>query len=207
MSIKPSVKATEIRLYTYCPRLYFFEVHLGARRPLKAYIRMLLGRLAHIFQSLVARLRGYRVEELLEADLGKVVVRGRPDYYKAGSEPCVVFELKTGRGPPNGAWLSDIMQTATYSLILARRGCRTVIGVIRYRGSTYSFKLTSSHVSTLFRVIDDVILVKDHGVLPYPLRSYRKCIKCPYKLECFLLDKGLEVEVEEPGLWLKKATT
>lgn len=205
MSVTYLVRASDIRLYAYCPRLYFFETHLGVKRPPRVMLRIILGRLIHLVQGFIARLRGYRVEEALEVRLGRVTIRGRPDYYIGRGSIGIVVELKSGRGPQGSAWFSDLMQIATYSLILARMGYTNIVGVVRYRNSTYSFRVNEKHISTLLKIVDEVNLVKYHGIVPYPLRSYRKCSSCAYKFECFLLDKDLDVNVEEPGSWIKDA--
>ncbi len=203
MRSKPVVRASEIRLYTYCPRLYFFETHVKARKPFKILVRMLLGKLLHLVQGVLAKLRGYRVEELLEADVGGVRLIGRPDYYVARGSTAVVIEFKSGYGPRNGAWLSDVMQVTAYATVLARLGYTSVYGIVRYRRSSYAFKVTSEHIVKLLKLIDDIILVRNHGLVPYPLRSPRKCLACTYKLECFAMDRMFNVELEEPGSWLK----
>jgi CRISPR-associated exonuclease Cas4 len=203
MKPKPVVRASEVRLYTYCPRLYFFETHVKARRPLKASLRLILGRLQHLAHEVLARLRGYKVEELLEADMGGVRLRGKPDYYTVRGSTAVVVEFKSGRGPRVGAWLSDVMQVVSYAILLSRLKYTSVVGIVRYRRSTHTFKVTSEHVATLLRLVDEVALVKNHGLVPHPLRSYRKCLACTYKVECFTMDRGLNLDLEEPGSWLE----
>jgi CRISPR-associated exonuclease Cas4 len=203
MSSKPIVRASEVRLYTYCPRLYFFETHVRVGKPLRVMVRMLLGRLLHVALGVLARLRGYRVEELLEADLGGVRLRGRPDYFKVRGSTAVVVEFKSGRGPKSGAWLSDVMQVAAYALILLRLGYPRVLGFVRYRGSIHALRITGEHVAMLLKLIDEIVLVKRYGIVPYPLRSYRKCLACTYKVECFTMDRGLGLDLEEPGSWLR----
>lgn len=203
MRFKHVVSASEIRLYAYCPRLYFFNVHVGTRRSLGELARLTLGRLAHIVYGIIARLRGYKAEELVEADLGTVIVRGRPDYYTTRGKITFIVELKTGKGPRVGAWISDILQVAAYALILARRGDGgRIVGIIRYRGSMHVFNVRSEHIALLLRVIDEIKLVKEYGIVPYPLRNPRKCSKCAYRVECFLADRGLSEDLEEPGAWL-----
>jgi CRISPR-associated protein Cas4 len=203
MKPKAVIRASEVRLYTFCPRLYFFETHVKARRPIKTSIRLILGRLLHVAQGLLARLRGYRVEELLEADIGGVRFRGRPDYYTVRGSTAVIVEFKSGQGPRSGAWLSDVMQVTAYAFMLGKLRYSNVIGIIRYRGSVRSFKVTSEHIATLLRLVDEAVLVKNRGLVPYPLRSYRKCLACRYKVECFTMDRGLSVDLEEPGSWLR----
>ncbi len=203
MKVKPVIRASELRLYTFCPRLYFFETHVRARRPFSMEIKLMMGKLLHIVQDLLARLRGYRVERLLEVDMGSFRLRGRPDHYMVRGSTVIVVEFKSGRGPRIGAWLSDVVQVVAYALILAKLGYANVIGVIRYRRSSHIFKVTHEYIPMLLRIVDEVNLVRDHGLVPYPLRSYRKCTACIYKIECFTMDRELNIDLEEPGSWLK----
>ena len=61
--------------------------------------------------------------------------------------------------------------------------------------------MESEHVADLVRILDEIVLVKNHGILPYPKRGKVKCSVCPFREPCFSLDT--EEEVVEPGSWLE----
>ncbi|MEM1927265.1 MAG: CRISPR-associated protein Cas4 [Acidilobaceae archaeon] len=199
------VNPSEIRLYAYCPRLLFFREHLGARRSLALELRALIGRLYHIILGFIALLRGFKVELSLEEKLGSVVLRGRPDYYRIEEERAEVVEAKSSRGPPEGVWLSDLLQVTAYGFILARRGARRVDLVVRYADGARRLELTPELSVMMLKSVDDIVMVKKHGVLPVALRSEAKCEKCLYREECYSIDENLEAEgdLDEPGEWLK----
>ncbi|MEM2629305.1 MAG: CRISPR-associated protein Cas4 [Acidilobaceae archaeon] len=202
---KPVITPSEVRTYTYCPRLYFFEVHVKLGKPLKSKIRMLLGRILHYFREIIARLRGFTVEELIEVDIGPYIMRGKPDYYRVEDGEVFIVEVKSSRGPHTGAWFSDYMQGVAYGFILSRvrRNIREVNVEIKYMRSTARIKVNSEHIALLARILDEINIIKVHGILPYPNRSQAKCNRCIYRDICFKLDEYLEVNIEEPGSWIR----
>lgn len=203
MKAKTVVRPSELRVYAYCPRLYFFETHIALERGLREKLRLALGRLTHIVIEFIAKIRGYTVEEPMEADLGKILLRGRPDYYKIVNGRAIVFEIKTSRGPSKGIWLGDALQAIAYATMLLRRGAREAVIVLDYRGSRRILKVSGDHVVTLFKAMDEVRLVKEWGVIPFPDRGLSKCLRCRYADICYAIDRGAPEGLEEPGSWVK----
>ncbi len=200
------VTPSELRTFIYCPRLYFFERHLGRERGLRERLRLLLGRLFHALKGSLDRLRGYRVEEPFEAELGGVVLRGRPDSYRLDGDVLVVVERKSGRAPRRGVWESDLVQAAAYALGLRASGRASWSNarlVLEYRDARREVELGSEVVALLLRAIDDLILVKEYGIVPAARRSRGRCSRCPFRLLCEELDRALPLPEpgEEPGSW------
>jgi CRISPR/Cas system-associated exonuclease Cas4 (RecB family) len=98
-----------------------------------------------------------------------------------------------------------MLQAAAYGLIL-RREEETVILRVEYRRGSRRSMLDSEKVSWLLKVIDDIVLVKKYGIVPYAKRSPRRCAKCPFREVCEKLDNLLSPpereELYEPGHYL-----
>ncbi len=203
MKTKTIVRPSELRTYAYCPRLYFFETHIALKRGFREKLRLALGRVSHIVIEFIARIRGYNVEEPMEADLGKVLLKGRPDYYKVIHGRAIVFEIKTSRGPSKGIWLGDALQAIAYATILLKRGAREAVIALDYRGSRRILRVSGDHVAMLFKTIDEVRLVKEWGVIPFPDRGLYKCLRCRYAGICYAIDRDVPEGLEEPGSWVK----
>jgi CRISPR-associated exonuclease Cas4 len=190
---------SEIHHFAYCPRQYFFSLFIPVPQPLSARIRMLLGTIYHMIKGWISKRKGYRVEETLELDLGNVILRGRPDAYKSENGRVEVVERKSGKGPREGAWLSDALQAVAYALIIGRGEGEARL-VVEYRTGPRASELDSEKVSLLIKIIDDIILVKKYGIVPYANRSLGRCAKCPYRDICEELDRVLAADdLYEPG--------
>jgi len=203
------VTPSEVHEFAYCPRLYFFSVHVGRERSLRERLRLLVGRIYHLVFSLRDRAAGRSVEESIEVELGGgVVVRGRPDAYSVEDDRLLVVERKSSRPPRRGAWLSDAAQASVYALMLSvLYGAREARIRVEYPGASRETVLDSDRVALVSRLIDDLVLVKVHGVVPWAARSARKCSRCPFRRECELLDsERVEGELYEPGSWLAGLT-
>ena len=199
MTVYPS----EIHQYTYCPRLYFFTLNLGRERDLRERLRLLLGTLFHIVKSIPDRLSGMRVEEVNEATLGGVRLRGRPDSYSIEEGRLRVVERKSGKSPRRGAWISDVLQATAYTLILSRGSVRDAVLEIHYRDGVRIVRVNEDLVGSLVDVIDEIVLVKKHGIVPAALRSERKCSRCAFRDICYSIDYyEIDGELYEPGAWL-----
>lgn len=199
---------SEIHEYTYCPRYYFFHKHLGRRITLRERLRLLLGSLFHLAKGLPDRLRGRILEDRIEVQVSpRVYLRGRPDSYEVRGDEVLVIERKSGRGPSRGVWVSDSAQASAYAFMLTRLlGARNAAIRIEYLHKSRSSILDEDKVAMLIRLIDDIILVREHGILPYAKRSPGRCSRCPFRDICYQLDQGLEDlggELYEPGDWLE----
>ncbi|MEB3774900.1 MAG: CRISPR-associated protein Cas4 [Desulfurococcales archaeon] len=204
--IRITIYPSEIHEYAYCPRQYFFKKYLKAEPGLTTRLRLLLGRLFHLVNGVMDRIRGMRVEETREAIIGDVRLRGRPDSYKIEDDVIRLIERKSGRKPRRGAWISDVMQATAYTLILSQTAnARSAVLEIHYRDGVRIVKLNEDLISGLLKAIDEVAMVKQYGIVPKALRSERKCSKCPFREECTALDEDLgDTAIYEPGEWLEK---
>lgn len=190
------ITPSEIRTYVYCPRLYFFEQHARKEPSLWRRARLLLGSAAHYLAAIVARLTGRSAEEEIEVELGQHALRGRIDQLEISGGTARITELKTGRAPSGGAWMSDYMQALAYALMLSRaKGLERVEIEIRYRNGGARLEPRSEHVALLLRAIEEASLVKHHGIVPFANRSGR-CASCAYRQECE------ELGDDELGSWV-----
>ncbi len=201
------VYPSELHEYAYCPRYYFFHTHIGRKPTLREKIRMFIGKLFHFVKGVPDLLRGRRVEETIEVSIGSgVVLRGRPDSYEVRTDrEVLVIERKSGRGPKKGVWVSDSSQASAYAFMLARLlGVSNASIRIEYATKSRSSKLDEEKITRLLKLIDEIILVREHGIVPYPKRGPRKCARCPFKDICDELDREEIEELYEPGYWLKE---
>ncbi|MEB3806892.1 MAG: CRISPR-associated protein Cas4 [Desulfurococcales archaeon] len=201
------VYPSELHEYAYCPRFYFFSVHMGRSFTLAERIRLWIGRMLHWIKGLPDRAKGRILEERIEVEVGSnIVLRGRPDSYEVRGDDLVVIERKSGRGPSKGVWVSDSAQASAYAFMLTRLlNAKNALIKIEYLSRSRSSTLDEEKVSRLLKLIDEVVLVREHGIVPYAKRSARKCAKCPFRELCYKLDEGLEgldAELYEPGRWL-----
>ncbi len=202
---KVRIYPSELHEYAYCPRYYFFHVHLGRRLTLRERLRMLLGRLFHWVKGVPDKLKGRHVEEAIEVEVGSgIVLRGRPDSFEIGSDSVLVIERKSGRGPRKGVWISDSTQASAYAFMLARLlDARDVKIRVEYASKARNSSLDEEKVYRLLKIIDEIILVREYGIVPYAKRSPRRCAKCPFREVCERLDRETgDLEVYEPGSWL-----
>ncbi|MCX8195682.1 MAG: CRISPR-associated protein Cas4 [Acidilobaceae archaeon] len=199
--MKPKVYPSELRLYHYCPRLLFFETHMGRGRVgLLKRLDLFIRSLIHAAAGLWARLKGMRVEEPMEADMGAYVLKGRPDQYSIRDGEALVVELKTSRKPREGAWLGDYLQALSYVLILKEKGAakRARVG-IKYLDGSASFEVKEEHLELARKAAFEVMLTKE-GVIPFANRSDRRCSRCAYREEC----EALGDLWGEMGEWVKE---
>lgn len=200
------VYPSEIHQYVYCPRQYFFRIHYPLPVPLLRRLRMLLGRIYHALKRLRDSARGYIAEDTVEARMGGVLLRGRPDAYRIGEDRVEVVERKSGRGPRRGVWLSDMLQAAAYGYVLyTKTGGRRVLLTVEYRSGARTAELTSERLALLAKAIDEIVMVKVYGIVPYANRSPARCSKCPYRSLCEALDRELDPgdgSLYEPGKWV-----
>ncbi len=144
----------------------------------------------------------------METVIGNVRLRGRPDSYKIIDDKLVIVERKSSRKPKQGAWISDLMQATAYSIILLNRNKERVRDIeleMHYRGGIHKYRVDTDSIHMLLKILDDIIEVKKHGILPVALRSERKCNKCPFREVCYMIDSSNPVNTEElyeTGFWL-----
>ncbi len=151
--------------------------------------------------------KGLRSEEPLLATIGSVELRGRADAIKVTEKAVHIIERKSSRPPSRGAWISDVVQAASYAIQYAyTSGSPRDIDItieVRYPSARRLFRLTDDIKTMTLRSIDEVSLLKRAGVVPYAKRG-RRCARCPYKGICEALDSGLESQYQdELGLWLR----
>ena len=199
---KITIYPSELHTFAYCPRLYFFNIYTPVERPLTQRIRLLLGRVYHYLKGLLASRKGYRVEQTVSTELGSILLRGRPDAYREDDSSVEIVERKSGRGPREGVWLSDMLQVTAYGVML--KGSRDhVVLKVEYRTGTRQSVLDSDKVAYLYKALDDIVLVKKYGIVPYANRSPKRCSKCPYREICEELDKQLyDEDLYEPGAFV-----
>ncbi len=204
-----TVYPSELHEYVYCPRYYFFDIHLGRKLTVREKIRLILGKLFHLIKGIPDRFKGRHVEETIEVTIGSgIVLRGRPDSYEVREGEVLVIERKSGRGPRRGVWISDSAQASAYAFMLARLMDMPRARIrIEYATKSRSSILNEDKVARLLHLIDEIILVREYGIVPYAKRSPGRCRRCPFKDICEALDTDVEVrnlEIYEPGKWLEK---
>lgn len=207
--MKYIVRPSDLHTLGYCPRLLFFESHLARKRGLAERLRLVLGRLYHALLSLPLRLRGFHVEEPMEAALGRVLLRGRSDALIVEGGRAHIVERKSGKAPRRRAWDSDILQAAAYGVIALRKGIASeALFTIAYRTGSYTYELDPPTAAAILRAVDDVVAIRYWGVVGHARRSPRKCARCPYREACEALDRELAPppggEIYEPGAWLEE---
>ncbi len=144
-----------------------------------------------------------KVEEVNEATLGGVRLRGRPDSYSMEEGMLRVVERKSGRSPKRGAWISDVLQATAYTLILSKGSIKDAVLEIHYRDGVRVVRVNEDLIGSLIEVIDELVMVKRHGIVPAALRSERKCSKCVFRRICYDMDDyDVDGELYEPGSWL-----
>ncbi len=202
------VLPSELHSFIYCPRYYFFERYMPHKLSLKEKIRLVLGRIFHMFYGLLDKFRGYSVESPIVVSVGNVKIVGRPDSYRIDRNYLEVIERKSGRGPRRGAWLSDVVQASTYAFALSYSIQENITAkvIIRYRNRAVSYAFDSDLANTVLKAIEDLILVKYYGILPAS-NPGKRCEKCPFKKLCDLLEKDpilkdFRENLLEPGDWI-----
>ncbi|MCX8166214.1 MAG: CRISPR-associated protein Cas4 [Acidilobaceae archaeon] len=197
---KPLVYPSELRSYVYCPRLLFFEQHMGRRRRLLERLNLFLKKVYHVLLQIPAMLRGFRVEETIELDMGSYVLRGRPDEYKIEGGKLRIIEIKTTKAPAEGAWLSDYLQAAAYAMILMHKeAVKEAYVEVKYMNREVRIQVKEEHLKLVRTAAEEVLAVKE-GIVPFANRSERKCTICPYREVCLVLGD----EMGEMGEWVSK---
>ncbi len=208
-NIKYIVFPSEVHTFVYCPRYYFFERYMPRRLRLRERFRLVLGKIFHILKGVKDRLSGYSVESTIYTVVGNVKIFGRPDSFKVKEDQLEVIERKSGKGPRDGAWLSDLLQASTYAFILSNANdkIRSATVVVEYRNRRARFEFNSDLADLVLKALEDLILVKYYGILPAANRG-RRCEICPYREICRVLDVDLDdkkfEELFEPGSWVKQ---
>ncbi|UXD22119.1 hypothetical protein IPA_01875 [Ignicoccus pacificus DSM 13166] len=169
------VRPSELRTLAFCPRLLFFETHLAKEVTLKQKVRMLLGKIWHFFIEILMKEES---EVRVLGRIGEFEVSGRAD----GVGEREIIEIKSGRGPRNGAWYGDYLQALTYAMVLKKEKV-----VIKYRDKVFEKEVDDDDGEELLNALNHLKLIKD-GYLPPPKRS-KWCSKCPYRELCEALGK------------------
>jgi len=160
------LRPSDLRTFAFCPRLYFFEVHLEKRITLVQRIKMLLGKIRHFILEL-------RYEEREVEALGELF--GRKVFGRADAvEGDYVVEVKSSRGPEDGAWFGDYLQASVYALVLGKRRIK-----IKYSDGERELEPDPEELEEVIKLFE---LVRE-GYVPPPKRS-RWCSKCPFRDLC-----------------------
>lgn len=187
------ITPSEVRLFTYCPRLVFYETHLPIKRGLMRRLRLLLGKLYHLLIEalLLIKVRG-DVEKLIESRIGGFILRGKPDIYRENSDHIEVIEIKSSKSPQRGVWFTDKMQLASYVLLLTTKTGKPVKAKILYRDRSEEVKISPNDIATLFKVFEGIVYIKKYGLFPPSTKNKYKCMKCEYAQLCSIVDDTTE---------------
>ena len=173
----PRVRPSDLRTMAFCPRLLFFEVHLVRERSLQELLRLYLGKLWHSIVELLSKGEG---EVEVKAKIGDVLVSGRADLVRDDA----VVEIKSGKGPKDGAWYGDFLQASLYAMALNKKKI-----VIKYRNKEVELEFKKEHLEEISLAVDLLKKIFE-GYLPPPKRN-KWCYKCPYRELCEALgDEG-----------------
>ncbi len=175
------VRPSDIRTFAFCPRLYFFEKHLmkaeelmGLKELVEYKIKLVLGKAFHFVVELVEE--GEK-EKDFEGKFAWYKVKGRPDVIKEDS----VVEVKSSKGPEDGAWYGDYLQASLYAAVFDKEKV-----VIKYRNGERELEPDEEEVLEMLQLMELI----DQGYLPPPKRS-KWCNSCPFKEVCEKLgDEG-----------------
>ncbi len=137
---------------------------------LDAKVRMLLGKLWHLLVEIF--MKGEK-EVGVKGEINGMEVVGRAD----GVTDDAVIELKSGRGPKDGAWYGDYLQALTYAYLFNKNKI-----IIKYRDSEVVIEVTEDDFERLKIEVERYKLIVE-GYLPPPKRS-KWCEKCPFKDLC-----------------------
>ena len=167
------MRPSDLRTFAFCPRLYFFETHLGKEVTLYQKLKMLWGKIWHALLELLEE----ETEVELEGEFEGIKLKGRADAVRDDA----VVEIKSGTGPRDGAWYGDYLQASLYAVALSKKKV-----IIKYRNGERVLELDVEELKEVLRLFE---LVRN-GYLPPPKRS-KWCPKCPYKDLCdYLGDEG-----------------
>ncbi len=184
----PTIRPSDLRTLAFCPRLLFFEVHLKRERTLLEVLRLYLGKAWHFIVELLSEGEG---EVRVELEVNGARVRGRADVVREDA----VVEIKSGKGPREGAWYGDFLQASLYAMALKKEKV-----IIKYRDKEVELKVDERAEREAVLAVELLRAVLE-GYLPPPKRS-KWCPKCPYKELCEAL--GEEGDEWFPKLpWVK----
>lgn len=184
------ITPSEVRTYTYCPRLFFYETYMSREKSFSEKLRLALGRLYHfILESLIRiRRRGALVEKSIERPLGNILLVGRPDAILPGKDHLQIVEIKSGKAPANGRpWHSDKMQLVAYYMLLSGMVQKEIRTLLRYRDREFFVKITSNDITRFHKILEEIYYVKAYGIFPAAKYSPGKCQRCPYLTYCMIV--------------------
>jgi len=198
------ITPSKLHQYVFCPRQVFFDHYIKAPKPLSQRIRMWIGKLLHFIHHLLKP--GYVKEELLKVEVDEidgVVLVGKPDSYKIDGDTIILEEFKSYRMPrkPNRwdliAWESDVVQALAYAYMLQKIHGKKVFVIIRYIDGATSFEFNELLKLGLLCVIEEYRKMVEYKILPDTHRN-RRCLRCPYREFCDMMD-SFKVEENEAG--------
>ena len=191
------VTPSRLHQFMFCPRQVFFDYYIRAPKPLKARIRMWIGKLLHFFHHIFRV--GYIREELLKVEVDElegVVLVGKPDAYRVDKDVVILEEFKSTRMPrvPNKwdlmAWESDVVQALAYAYMLNKIFGKKVFIIIRYIDGTTTFEFNELSKLGLLCVIEEYRKMVEYKLFPDAVRN-RRCNRCPYRELCDTIDYGV----------------
>lgn len=110
-------------------------------------------------------------------------LRGIADRIDEENGKLVVYELKTGKAPSEGAWPNHRIQLAAYMMMLKEKG-NNVEGSIDYSGDIRKIALNpfiEDEIKTLTKTVSEIIKTKK---VPNCQKSENKCKSCGLKKYC-----------------------
>lgn len=186
-----SFTVTDVRQYTYCPRIPYYTYVMPLARPVTRKMRE--GLEAHDEQQaregrrnlskfgLKGQAERHEDVALYSARLG---LSGRLDMVLVTAEEAIPVEYKNGRGPVGA---NHRMQLAALALLVQERWQMPV------RRAFVHFILTGRHAQVamteelLWRVEDDLAALQamvEHETMPEPTPVVARCAECEFRRFC-----------------------
>ena len=168
--------------FAFCPQKFYYKKTLRKRESLKRIILKLIGKIMH----LLYRKRGFEREKLMSAEIGDVVLIGKPDMFRVEEDFVEVVELKVKKMPKKAnehglrIWNSDLVQVLAYGLMLEKIYGRGVRLKIKYVDGEVEVPFMKD---VAFEYINEYVDVFKNGKEPRKIRDGR-CKRCEYREIC-----------------------
>jgi len=179
----PSIPATYLNAFLYCPRRFYLEFVEGVMLDNAAVVR---GRAAHKPTDAPADRKSRRGDDTaaaIEFDDTVLAIHGKADWVESSPEGLVVVEKKLGSGPPDAAaWPNDKVQAAAMALALANSGHTVAPKVVVFYQATSArveVPLDDDLRDEVASVIADARSVAGAPCAPAPPADIeKKCVPC-----------------------------
>lgn len=113
---------------------------------------------------------------------------GRPDYLVQRGRDLLPVEVKSGRAPADGPYLSHVLQLAAYCLLVEEtHGQRPPYGFIVYAdeaGQAYEVDYTPALEDELLDILDEMRLALAEDDAPRDHEQAARCQVCGYLSAC-----------------------